>query len=76
MIFKKNVSDDEWKIVKARVQRMPPHLKLHIGGLGSFSKEQLVDEINKKSDVGKLLVKINLNYLRSFKEESKLLKIY
>lgn len=64
------ISEDEWKIVKARIERMPSNLKLHLGGLGSFDKNDLIKEIEKKSDVGQLLVKINFNYLRTFKEEA------
>jgi len=69
-MVKEKISEDEWKIVKARIELMPANLKLHLGGLGSFNKNQLIDEIEKRSDVGRLIVKINLTYLRTFKDEA------
>jgi len=66
-------SEDEWKIVRARIEQMPPHLMLSIGGMGPFNKEQLLEHIDKKDDIGALLAKVHFNYLRSFKEEAKIL---
>ncbi len=73
MAKRERISEDEWKIVKARVESMPANLKLHLGGLGSFDKSQLIDEIEKRTDVGRLIVKINFNYLRTFKDEASVL---
>ncbi|MGC9058929.1 MAG: hypothetical protein ACP5H3_00770 [Candidatus Aenigmatarchaeota archaeon] len=59
-----------WKIAKARFEKMPSHLRLFIGGIGSLTKEKILDEIEKRSEIGKLLVKMQLEYLKLFKEEA------
>lgn len=64
------VSQDEWNIVRARVSRMSPNLRLSIGGMGTMNREQLVEHVDNKDDVGQILLKIHMNYLRSFKKEA------
>ena len=66
---------DEWKIVKARIEAMPANLKLSIGGIGSFSKQDLIKHIEDKDQIGELLVRAHFNYLRSFKKEASMLTV-
>lgn len=68
-------SEDEWKIVKARIEAMPAHLKLSIGGIGSFTKQDLIRHLNEKDQIGQLLVQAHLNYLRSFKKEATIFNV-
>ncbi len=68
-------SEDQWKIVKARLQSMPTNMNVSIGGMGPFTKDQLLEQIDEKSPVGELLVKVNFNYLRSFKKEASVLSV-
>lgn len=68
----KKISDDQWLAVKFRVESMPSHLKLSIGGT-LLEKNDLIKHINKRDEIGKLLVQIHYNYLRSFKEQADLL---
>jgi len=68
-------SEDEWKIVRARIEAMPNNMKLSIGGFRSLDKNELLQHIDDKDEVGKLLVKVHFNYLRSFKEEAKTLPL-
>lgn len=63
-------SSDEWKIVKGRIRGMPSHLRLSIGGGGFLDKQQLLEHIDNKDEIGQLLVKMHFNYLRSFKKEA------
>ncbi len=67
-------TEDEWKIVKLRVLSMPANMKIFIGG-SSFKKDELIQHVEDRDDVGKLLVKIHLNYLRSFKKEAEMLSV-
>lgn len=55
------------KIAKERIRLMPSHLELHIGNYGDFDKNELIDEIEKDSKIGKIAVEMQLNALRSFK---------
>jgi hypothetical protein len=52
------------KLVIARIQTMPPTMKLSIHG-GSFSRDDLIAHVEKNDEIGKKIVKIHLNYLRS-----------
>ena len=70
-----NMADDElaedmWKIVRARVLSMSPNLRLSIGGLGTMTKEQLVEHIDNRDPVGKILLRAHENYIKSFKQEA------
>lgn len=64
-------SEDLWRLVKARVEYMSPNLRLSIGGVGTLTKEQLIEHIDKKDEIGKILLKAHDNYLKSFKQEAK-----
>lgn len=59
-----------WDVVKARFEKMPPYLKLVIGGVGALKKEEIIEHIEKRDEIGKLLVQSQINYLKIFKEEA------
>lgn len=63
------ISNDDWEIVLHRVQAMPAHIKLAIGGHDSLSREDLISHIKAKDDVGKRVVEMQMNYLRFFSRE-------
>ena len=62
------VSEDIKKLVITRLQAMPPNLKLSIGKYGTFTKEELIERVQKEDEVGKLIIEMQLKYLRSFKK--------
>lgn len=62
------VSEDIKKLVITRLQLMPPNLKLSVGKYGTFTKEELIERVQKEDEVGKLIIEMQLKYLRSFKE--------
>mgnify|MGYP000722276541 CR=1 FL=1 len=64
----KEIDEDVKKLVIARLRCMPDHFKVSIGTFGSFDKWQLIEEVKKGSEIGKFVVKVHLNYLRSFKK--------
>ena len=64
-------SEEEVKIVLERLRLMPKTVKLNIGSYGSFDRDQLIEQIEKRTDVGELVVEMHMAYLRSFKEETK-----
>jgi len=61
-------SEDEMKIVLERLRLMPRTIKLNIGGYGSFSRDELIEQIEKHTEIGDLVVEMYMSYLRSFKE--------
>ena len=63
------VSEAEIKeLVILRLETMPENFKVSIGGSGEFDKHQLIERVRKGDEVGKKIVKIQLNYLRSLKK--------
>lgn len=56
------------ELVIARLEEMPETHEISVGGKGSFTKNQLIAEVKRDSEVGKTIVKIHLNFLRSFKK--------
>ncbi len=54
-------------IVLMRLESMPPNIKVSIGSNGDMSREDLIREVKKDSDLGKLIVKMQFEYLKSMK---------
>jgi hypothetical protein len=59
-----------WELVKAKFERMPPNLRLVIGGIGSLKKEEILKHIEKRDEVGEFLVRMEIEYLKLIKEEA------
>jgi len=62
------MNEDEKKIVISRLETMPSGLLVSIGNFGTFNKIQMIDNINKETKVGELIVKVYMTNIRSFKE--------
>ncbi|MFH1224372.1 MAG: hypothetical protein V1676_01060 [Candidatus Diapherotrites archaeon] len=61
------ISKDEIKkLVIARLETMPPTMKISLGSMGVFSKEELIGEVRQGSKIGEKIIEIQLSYLRSF----------
>lgn len=61
------MDQEEKEIVLARLQTMPPTMKLSIGGEGTFTKWELIEEVEKETKIGDFIVKVYMENLRSFK---------
>ncbi|MBI5635816.1 hypothetical protein HY993_02535 [Candidatus Micrarchaeota archaeon] len=62
------INVDEKKIVLARLETMPKNMSLSIGSVGSLDKWKLIEHVEQEDDVGKLIVEMYMNGLRSFKQ--------
>jgi len=56
------------KLVLIRLESMPPNIKVSIGSGKDLSREELVNEVKNESELGKLIIKMQLEYLRSMKK--------
>lgn len=56
------------ELVKARLETMPSDAILSMGNDGEFNKKQLIEEVERNTEVGKKIVKIQMQYLRLLKE--------
>jgi len=64
------MNDSEIKeIVIARLDVLPIDRKISIGNEGTFSKEELIEHVQKGDKIGKKIVEIEMEFLRSFKKE-------
>ncbi len=55
------------QLVVERIKTLSSGRKISIGSEGSFSKEELIDHIRIGDKVGEKIIKVQMNYLRSFK---------
>ena len=52
------------KLVKERLAAMPPDISFSIGEYGDFSREDLILEVEKESEVGKALIDMQVSFIR------------
>lgn len=55
-------------LVVARLQNLPSHKEISIGSSGEFTKEQLIEHVKNADEIGKKMIEIELDFLRSMKE--------
>ena len=60
--------DEIKKIVLLRLESMSPDIRVSIGSNKDLTKQDLIKEVNSDTDLGKLIVKMQLEYLRSMKK--------
>ncbi|MCD6247313.1 MAG: hypothetical protein J7J87_02665 [Candidatus Diapherotrites archaeon] len=61
------VSDEEIKkLVLLRLETMPANLKVSLGSR-EFSRDELIEEVKKETELGKIIMKMQLEYLRAMK---------
>ncbi len=56
------------KIVIARLETLHPDKKISIGSSGEFSRDELIERVKLGDSVGKKIVQIELEFLRSLKK--------
>jgi len=52
------------KLVKERLHAMPPDISFSVGSFGDYTRDQLIEEVDKGSDVGKSAIEMQLNFIR------------
>jgi hypothetical protein len=60
-------SEEIKRLVLLRLESMPDSIKISIGSEGELTKEQLIDNVKRETDLGKLIVEMQMKYLRSMK---------
>lgn len=64
----KKIDEELKKIVIARLEVFPSDKKISIGSVGELTKEEMIENVEKGTDIGEKIIEIELNYLRSLKE--------
>lgn len=69
---KKDILADEEirRLVLARLSVLSPDIIISIGSEGNFTKDQMVQSVEKGDEIGEKLAEIQMEWLRSFKEET------
>lgn len=56
------------KLVIERLKTLSPNKDISIGSDGFYTKDQLIDEIERGSKVGEKIIKVELEFLQSLKD--------
>ena len=56
------------KTVIARLEVMSQDKKMSIGASGEFSREELIEKVKRGDPIGKKMIQIELDFLRSLKK--------
>ena len=67
---RQDISDDEWKIVEERLKTMPNKMRLGILS-NSYDREQLLLEVQNKSEVGRVYVEMQMEFITWLVKQSK-----
>ena len=54
-------------LVIARLQNLPSNKEISIGSSGEFTKAELIEHVKKADDIGKKMIAIEMDFLRSMK---------
>lgn len=60
------VEDIEYlkKLVKERLSAMPPDVSFSVGSFGDFTRDELILEVEKESEIGKETIEMQINFIR------------
>ena len=57
------------KLVLARLESMPEHIQVNMGGdYGALNKADLINHVKNKDELGKKIIEMQMAYLRSLKD--------
>ncbi|OGG03165.1 hypothetical protein A2W14_03650 [Candidatus Gottesmanbacteria bacterium RBG_16_37_8] len=56
------------QLILARLDVLPPDAKIAIVGFGTYDKHELKKHVRKDDDIGKKIIEIELDYLKSLKK--------
>ena len=62
--MKTKANKDEKEITLARVRAYSDDFELSIGGRGTFSKSEIVENIEKETEIGQEIIEMQMGYLR------------
>ncbi len=51
-------------LVKQRLAAMPPEISFSIGEYGDFTRDQLINEVEKGTEIGREIVEMQVSFIR------------
>lgn len=64
----KKINEEVKKIVIARLEVFPSDKKISIGSVGELTKKEMIENVEKGTDIGEKIIEVELNYLQNLKE--------
>lgn len=61
------VNEEIKKLVLVRLESMPSNIKIALGSGEQLSKERLIEHVKNNDQLGKMIVDMQLKYLKSMK---------
>ena len=61
------MEDDFQKLVRARLQTLPKGYSISVGGVGNVTKEEALEHVSKKDEIGELLIAADRHYFNLLK---------
>ncbi|MEK6868011.1 MAG: hypothetical protein AABX98_04260 [Nanoarchaeota archaeon] len=52
------------KLVKERLRAMSPDVSFSIGSYGDFTRDELIMEVDKNSEIGKAVIEMQLTFIK------------
>jgi len=62
------------KLVITRLNAIPPDVSFSIGEYGDFTRNQLIEEVEKDTKVGKATTEMELSFLRKLPKFAKMIE--
>ena len=56
--------DDIKKLIKKRLSAMPPDISFSVGNFGDFTRDELIQEVDKGSEISKEMIEMELNFIK------------
>jgi len=64
--MKEDFNEKIKKLVIERIDaKLPPNIKISIGGIGSLSKEEMIEHVRKGDETGKQIIQMHLNFIKA-----------
>lgn len=51
-------------LIKKRLSAMPPDISFSVGDYGDFTRDQLIEEVDKGSEIGNEMIEMQLNFIK------------
>jgi len=67
---KEEIPKDAKELTIARLDVLPSDKKISVGSIGEFTKDELIERVEKGDEIGRKVVEIELNFLRTLREGS------
>ena len=52
------------RLVKERLCAMPPDVSFSVGHFGDYTRDELIEEVDKATEVGKAAIEMQIDFIR------------